>query len=317
MSGEFDGLDATEKAGFEAALNRCGRLILKLRANSVIRGRSNQSRLRSIIETGLGDLFGGAISGVISIVYCVSYAALIFSGPLAPWLGYGIAATFISTTIGALVVALRSSLPFTIAGPDSSTSVVTATLVAAFVEWLVANGATDHVLEPTLLLMALSSALVGILLSGLGLARAGRAIRFVPYPVIGGFLGATGWLIVSGASQVITDMRLAAANVDALFSASSVAKVLAGVAVAVALFVARTWYRSPFVLPLLLLASFGTVYLAIALSGLPLSSVQTAGWMFRPQAATTFSLPWNFDALSGFAWGALPSLAGDFMAVMF
>src|SRR5215510_3362047 len=159
----------------------------------------NQSRLRGAIDTGLRDLFGGAISGVVSIVYCVSYAAFIFSGPLAPWLGYGIAATFISTTVGALVVALRSSLPFTIAGPDSSTSVVTATLVAAFVEWLVANGATDHVLEPTLLLMALSSVLVGILLCGLGLARAGRAIRFVPYPVIGGFLGATGWLMVSGA----------------------------------------------------------------------------------------------------------------------
>jgi sulfate permease, SulP family len=152
----------------------------------------NQSRLRSTIETGLKDLFGGAISGVVSVVYCVSYAAFIFSGPLAPWLGYGIAATFISTAIGASVVALRSSLPFTIAGPDSSTSVVTATLVAAFVEWLVANGAADHVLAPTLFLLALSSALVGILLCGLGLAGAGRAIRFVPYPVIGGFLGATG-----------------------------------------------------------------------------------------------------------------------------
>src|SRR5215472_1789945 len=195
----------------------------------------NQSRRRSAVETGLRDLFGGAISGVVSVVYCVSYAAFIFSGPLAPWLGYGIAATFISTTISASVVALRSSVPFTIAGPDSSTSVVTATLVAAFVEWLVANGASDHVLGPTLFLMALSSALVGILLCGLGLAGAGRAIRFVPYPVIGGFLGATGWLMVSGASQVITDMRLAAANVDALLSPASLSKLTAAAAIAVSL----------------------------------------------------------------------------------
>src|SRR5262249_43562610 len=98
----------------------------------------------------------------------------------------------------------------------SPTSVVTATLVAAFVAWLAANGATDHVLEPTLLLMALSSMLVGILLCGLGLARAGRAIRFVPYPVIGGVLGADGWRMGSGGSQVITDIRLAVANIHAL-----------------------------------------------------------------------------------------------------
>ena len=37
MSDELDGLDATEKAGFEAALNRCAASPLKLRANSVIR----------------------------------------------------------------------------------------------------------------------------------------------------------------------------------------------------------------------------------------------------------------------------------------
>jgi len=36
--------------------------------------------------------------------------------------------------------------------------------------------------------LALSSALTGVVLCGLGLARAGRAIRFVPYPVIGDLL---------------------------------------------------------------------------------------------------------------------------------
>ena len=170
---------------------------------------------------------------------------------------------------------------------------------------------------PKTSVMAIGSALTGILLCGLGLARAGRAIRFVPYPVIGGFLGATGWLVVSGAVLVVTDLQLSVHNLEALFGASSIAKLLAGVAVTAALFVARTWYRSPLVLPVLLLASFATVYIAILLSGLPLSTVQTAGWMFRPQAATTFSLPGSFDALSGFPWAALPSLSGELMAVMF
>ncbi|MGA7330483.1 MAG: SulP family inorganic anion transporter, partial [Pseudolabrys sp.] len=66
----------------------------------------------------------------------------------------------------------------------------------------------DQLLKPTLIVIAIGSALTGILLCGLGLARAGRAIRFVPYPVIGGFLGATGWLVVSGAVLVVTDLQL-------------------------------------------------------------------------------------------------------------
>lgn len=85
---------------------------------------------------------------------------------------------------------------------------VTAVLAAALVERLIAAGVGDQLLKPTLIVIAIGSALTGILLCGLGLARAGRAIRFVPYPVIGGFLGATGWLVVSGAVLVVTDFQL-------------------------------------------------------------------------------------------------------------
>ena len=272
---------------------------------------------RELLGGWLRDMFAGSICGVLSIAFGLSYAVLIFSGPLTPWLTYGVAATFVSTAIAAFVVAMRGSLPFAIAGPDSSTSAVTAVLAASLVERLIAAGVGDQLLKPTLIVIAIGSALTGILLCGLGLARAGRAIRFVPYPVIGGFLGATGWLVVSGAVLVVTDLQLDVRNVDALLSASSVAKILAGAAVAAALFIARTWYRSAFVLPVLLLVSLGAVYLVILLSGIPLATVQAAGWMFKPQVASVFLLPWNADVLSSFPWGALPLLAGELMAVMF
>jgi SulP family sulfate permease len=44
-----------------------------------------------------------------------------------------------------------------------------------------------------MIVLLLAAALTGILLLALGFARAGGAIRFVPYPVIGGFLSATGF----------------------------------------------------------------------------------------------------------------------------
>ena len=75
----------------------------------------------AIVSARLQDIFAGAICGFLSSAYCLSYAALIFSGPLSQWLGYGIAVTFLSAAIGGLVVTLRSSQYFTIAGPESST----------------------------------------------------------------------------------------------------------------------------------------------------------------------------------------------------
>ena len=105
----------------------------------------DRSQAGKILGGWLRDVFAGSICGVLSIAFGLSYAVLIFSGPLAPWLSYGVAATFASTAIAALVVALRGSLPFAIAGPDSSTSAVTAVLAAALVERLVAEGGTISV----------------------------------------------------------------------------------------------------------------------------------------------------------------------------
>ncbi len=85
-------------------------------------------------------------------------------------------------------------------------------MVAHFLGQLDAEGAPDDLLAPVMIVMALSAALAGILLFGLGLVRAGSAIRFVPYPVVGGFLGATGWLMVNGAARVVADKGLSVSN---------------------------------------------------------------------------------------------------------
>ena len=145
------------------------------------------------------DVLGGSAASVLGITFGLSYALLIFAGPLSPYLSYGIAATFISSTVFAVVIGLGSSLPFAIAGPDSSTVAVSSILAASLLERLVATDPSAALLAPVLITLGLSTIVTGIVLCGLGLTRMGRAIRYVPYPVVGGFLGATGLLIVLGA----------------------------------------------------------------------------------------------------------------------
>ena len=93
----------------------------------------------------------------------LSFAALIFAPPLSTLLAYGIAATFITTAIGASIVAARSSVPFAIAGPDPTTVAVTATLVTALMARFAAEGAPDDLLAPVIIIMALAAALTGLL----------------------------------------------------------------------------------------------------------------------------------------------------------
>ena len=275
-------------------------------------GALNQHKLRA----ALTDVFAGAVCSILSIAYCLSYAALIFTGPLEHALAYGVAVTFLSAAIGGTIVALRSSLPFAVAGPDSSISVVIAAMVATLIQRLAAHGGADFLL-PSLIAMSLTTALTGLLLCVLGFAHAGRAIRFVPFPVIGGFLGATGWLLITGAMQVVTDQKPVLANLGAFADGAIAAKLGATLIVAVALYLALRRSKSPFTMPGVLLAALAATYLILLPTGSSLIAAQAHGWMFRPQPVAGLVSPWHADALRNFSWTEMPALAGDVLAVMF
>jgi len=268
------------------------------------------------IRARLIDVFAGAVCSILSIAYCLSYAALIFTGPIEHLLAYGVAVTFMSAAVGGSIVALRSSLPFAVAGPDSSISVVIAALVATVIQPLAAKGNTD-LLTPTLIVMSLATGLTGLLLCVLGLTRAGRAIRFVPYPVIGGFLGATGWLMITGAIQVVSDQRPTLANINAFADVTIAAKVAAAAAVAIILQLLLRRSKNPFILPGVLIAAFAVTHLVILAGGSSLASAQVGGWMFRPQPVAGLTVPWHLAALKSFPWSTFFTFAGDILAVMF
>jgi sulfate permease, SulP family len=267
-------------------------------------------------RAALTDVFAGAICSILSTAYCLSYAALIFTGPLESALSFGVTVTFLSAAVGGAIVALRSSLPFAVAGPDSSISVVMAAMVATVVHRLAMRGGTDF-LVPTLLAMSLTTALTGGLLCALGFANAGRAVRFIPFPVIGGFLGATGWLMITGAIRVVTDQAPRLANLGAFASATIAGKLAAGLCVAIVLQVALRRSKNPFILPGVLLAAVVATFLVLPLTGFSISDAQAQGWMFRPQSATGLVSPWQPSAFRLFSWPDLPALAGDLLAVMF
>ena len=271
----------------------------------------------AFIDTFVRNATAGVICAIVSLVFSLSYATLIFSGPLVPWLAYGMAATFITAAIGGIVMASRSSLPFALASPDASTSAMTAALVGALATRLAAEGAGDRLLAPTLIVLPLTAALAGLALCALGIARAGRAVRFVPYPVIGGFLGASGWLIAAGAVQVMTGYRLGLAGIGRFLDALTLTKLAVGIAVAAVLLICRPRFKSPLAQPVQLLACVAAVYAGLTLFGISLTEAQADGWMFQPPSPAAFAPPWRAADWRAFPWHLLPALGADLVAVMF
>ena len=123
-------------------------------------------RLTAALRPALNDILGGSAASVLTITYGLSYALLIFGGPLAPNLSYGVAATFVSSAVLGLVIALGSSLRFAIAAPDTSTAAMTGILASSVVERMAVTDPSAPVLGPVLITFALASVATGILLCG-------------------------------------------------------------------------------------------------------------------------------------------------------
>jgi len=274
-------------------------------------------RANPAFKRALSDILGGSAASILTVTFGLSYSLLIFAGPLSPYLSYGITATFVSSAVLAIVIGLYSSLPFAVGAPDSSTAAVTGILVASLVERIEAVNPATPLLSTVLITLGLSTALTGLVLCGLGLTRLGRAIRYVPYPVVGGFLGATGLLIALGAIRVITNHPLQIATLPYFADGTVLLELAAACAMALVLYL--TWHRSrsPFGLPIILVGGVLAAHLAFWITGVSLDSARSLGWTFQPPPQAMFTLPWHTDDLARYPWFVLPEVIGNVVAVIF
>ena len=265
----------------------------------------------------LKDVLGGSAASVLTVTFGLSYSLLIFGGPLSSYLSYGVAATFISSAILAGVIAVGSSIPFAVSGPESSTAAMTGILASSMAERIAAADPSAPLLAPILITLAIATILTGLVLCCFGMTRMGRAIRYVPYPVVGGFLAATGCLIILGAVRVITGQSLQFRTLGQFEDLLALAKLAAACAMALVLYL--TWHRSrsPFGLPAILIGGVVAAHVVFWLAGISLAEAQAAGWTFQPPPSVTFMSPWSVNGLSHYPWHLLPDLSGNLIAVIF
>jgi SulP family sulfate permease len=134
----------------------------------------------SNFKGALNDVLGGVAASVLTTTFGLSYALLIFAGLLSPYLSYGVATTFITSAVLAAVLALRSSFPFAIAGPETSTAALTGILASSLVEHMAEHDPSAPILGPVLITFGIASLATGDSLCALS---RGRRLPRRPRPV--------------------------------------------------------------------------------------------------------------------------------------
>ena len=127
-----------------------------------------------------GDLFGGITAGIVAIPLALAFGSSSGMGAI-----YGLYGAF---AIG-IVAALFGGTPTQISGPTGPMTVISAIVVAAAIAEFGTLGAGIGLIVACFLVSGAIQVLMGVL--GMG-----RFIRYIPYPVLSGFMTGIGVIII-------------------------------------------------------------------------------------------------------------------------
>ena len=137
--------------------------------------------MKNLFSNVRGDLFGGITAGIVALPLALAFGVSSGLGPDAGLYG----AIFIS-----FFAALFGGTPTQISGPTAPMTAVSMVIIAGIIA---ANEGDVNKALPSILLVFL---LAGLIQIALGFAGIGKYIRYIPYPVVSGFMTAIGVIIL-------------------------------------------------------------------------------------------------------------------------
>ncbi|MCC6554758.1 MAG: SLC26A/SulP transporter family protein [Polyangiaceae bacterium] len=261
-------------------------------------------------------LVSGAVSGTLVISFDISLAALIFAGALSNRLSFGIGIFLIGSIIVGTVVSLGSSFKPAIAAPQTDASVITALMALAIAGQI---KATDPSIDPFPTIVAavgLTSLVTGGFFLLLGVRRLGILVRFIPYPVVGGFLAGAGWLLLQGTVIVMLGIPVGLDNVEVMLQPAAAAKYVPGLVFGIFLSAVLRRIRSFLLLPGLLMGGIAVFYAVVYFAGSSVEAVSAGGWLLGPLPEGSLWPPMGLSDLASVQWAILFRNSGDIAAVV-
>ncbi len=128
-----------------------------------------------------GDIFGGLTAGIVALPLALAFGVSSGLGPTAGLYG----AIFLS-----FFAALLGGTNTQISGPTAPMTAVSMVIISTLI------AANDGSVEKALPIILAVFFLAGLMQVGLGFLRLGKYIRYIPYPVVSGFMTAIGLIIL-------------------------------------------------------------------------------------------------------------------------
>ncbi len=264
----------------------------------------------------LSALTAGGINAFVIISIQISLAAMLFSGELVPFMSRGLGFFLIGTFIVGLVTASISSYPNSVALVHGAPVAILILPLAGIAAAMKSGSASQTSLFYTLVCtMGVSTLTVGLLMVVMARFRLGILVRFVPYPVIGGFMAGTGWLLVKGGIGVMAQVPMDLTSLSGLFTQAALAKWVPGLAFALILFWVLKTYSHFLVLPGMILGGIALFFLTLKVTGTSFSQAEALGWFLGSFPEGTLWSPIPLSALAQVRWDLIMGQALTMVSV--
>lgn len=247
----------------------------------------------------------GLIAGVTVVSLEISLAALIFSGVLAPFVAYGIGFVLFGAFIFLFLGGLTSFIPGTISLPQDTPAAILALIAAGVVASMASAATPDRTFTTVVVAITLTTLSTGVLFTLFGHFKLSGFARFIPYPVVGGFLAGTGWLLAAGSFSVMTDMSITPDSFTDLFRTDVLVHWIPGLIFAVTLLLILRRSSHSLVIPGMLALSISLFYIVLAILGISTAEAAELGWLLGPFEQEALFQPLTPASASLVDWSAI------------
>lgn len=241
---------------------------------SSLRNLVAELRADALSAKAVPALATGATTGLGLVVAQVAYGSLIFSGPLAPNSSQGIGLVLFGNFAACLIIALASGFRGAISGLSPALVIVMAGVGST------TDAAGDALFVTTAVALMMGAVATGVGFLLMGHFRLANLVRFVPYPVAGGFVAGI------GAAVCLSGMSLMGADTDwqaipSLVSSTEIWRWSPGAAFGTALYLAMKRWGHPLILPASVTLGIGAYHLALDALEISGDEARAAGLLLK------------------------------------
>lgn len=279
--------------------------------------KNDDTNRNNVLSTITPNLTAGFVIALLNIATALSIAALIFSGPLASHLSAGVGIFLVATLFSGLALPLFSDYKAILSGPRSAQAPVFAAMAASIATAL--SGQDSKSIAITVMVAILIATLAtGIFMYAVGRAKLGNLVRYIPYPVMGGFFAGLGYLLILGGLAVGLGDHREAQWIDYLMNPNALMLLAPTIAMGALVYLLDKKLGHWSVVPLAMLGGGLIFYAILYATGTSVIAAIDNNWLPPPPSTSAVFFPAIVPAdLTLVQWPAIAGQAAAIAALIF